>query len=305
MSPGRACRNCTPSTIRVPDHSGSNGTRRRRAGAIGSGTDYRCGQRQTGIRPGGRSARLAARRLRRSYAAILLVAACALLAGCAAPPPAETVGDHRTASAVGSGEQLAAILAERYQPTPGSRVYRVVPEHSLVRIRVYRAGTLARLGHNHLIAVRELHGWWRQGGDGAGRGDLWFAVDRLTVDEPALRRAAGGDFAAPQAPDAIAATRDNMLGERVLAADGHPLVTVAARYRPASGSAELRIRLRGVERRYRVPVELSERGRRQQLRGELALRLSDFGLEPFSTLGGALRVADELRINFRVEAEAV
>jgi hypothetical protein len=39
--------------------------------------------------------------------------------------------------------------------------------------------------------------------------------------------------------------------------------------------------------------------------GELRLRQSDFGITPFSVLGGALTVEDELRVRYRLLARRV
>ncbi len=243
----------------------------------------------------------------------LFVAALALLfslAGCgpmrqpADPPPGAPSGAAVSAPAEIEAD-FAAEMAARFAPQPGSRVFRVRPAQSLVQIRVFREGSLARLGHNHLIAVRQLRGWWRQAADGTGTAQLWFDVDRLTVDEPVLRQAAGPGFGRQPDAAAVAATRANMLGDQVLAAETHPRVRIAASYRPSDLSAGLEIELRGVRREFRLPVELVADGPLRVVRGELPLRLSDFGLEPFSALGGALRVADQLQIGFRIEAEPV
>jgi hypothetical protein len=179
--------------------------------------------------------------------------------------------------------------------------WRVDTAQSLVQVRVYREGLLARLGHNHLIAVRSLEGSAWRAEDGSVRAELGVAAAELTVDEPDLRRAAGAPFARQPSDEAIAATRHNLLGPRVLAAADHPRIRVLARLPVGAQAATLRIQLRGVWREYRVPLERERRDAAEQLQGRFRLRLSDFGLEPFSTLGGALRVADELGIDFSVQ----
>jgi hypothetical protein len=39
--------------------------------------------------------------------------------------------------------------------------------------------------------------------------------------------------------------------------------------------------------------------------GELSILQSDFGITPFSALGGTLQVGDELKLRYRIEAVAV
>src|SRR5580658_9387871 len=74
-----------------------------------------------------------------------------LLAGCAvrpAPPPAP-----------GSAQGVAPGAA--FPETPAPHVgtpYDVIPQESLLTILVYRGGTLASAGHNHVIASHDLTG---------------------------------------------------------------------------------------------------------------------------------------------------
>ena len=129
----------------------------------------------------------------RRFAVTLAVALVWTLNACGPPRMPPSPSEPSPSGARVAAEPIAGTTA-RYAPRPGSRVYRIRPDLSLVEIQVFREGSLARLGHNHLIAVRDLRGWWRQGADGRGQADLWFAADRLTVAEPALRQAAGPEF---------------------------------------------------------------------------------------------------------------
>src|SRR4051812_19691820 len=61
------------------------------------------------------------------------------------PPPTENPSPAPVSQAAG-------------QPVPGSRELAVVPAESLLQIFVYRGGKMARLGHNHVIAVHQLAG---------------------------------------------------------------------------------------------------------------------------------------------------
>ena len=192
---------------------------------------------------------------------------------------------------------------DRFAVPPGAAEWRLDLAHSLVQIRVYRAGRLAHLGHNHLVAARHIEGRLHRFVD-RWFADLAFPVDRLTVDEPALRQAAGADFAASLSPAAVAGTRANLLGPRVLDAARFPSVRVRAVMDAKAAAADLWLVVRGRTFAATIPVRLDERADRLVATGWLQLRHADLGLEPFSALGGALRVAETLEIEFRLSAYA-
>ena len=102
----------------------------------------------------------------------------------------------------------------------------------------------------------------------------------------------------PSAAD-IAGTRANMLSERGLDALRYPTVNVEVEGLQGEGghwAAALRITLHGQQRRYWVPVRIEPEGKAWRVRLELALAQSDFGLQPFSVLGGLLAVQDVLQL---------
>ena len=98
----------------------------------------------------------------------------------------------------------------------GKPVYRIDPAQSLIVIEVRRGGSLARLGHDHVVASHEVTGYIAPG---EGRADLYVALARMQIDEPALRKEAGFDTQ-PTESD-IEGTRSNML-THVLEAEKFP-----------------------------------------------------------------------------------
>src|SRR5947209_17218286 len=103
----------------------------------------------------------------------------------------------------------------------GKPVFRVDSRESLVVIEVRRSGSLARLGHDHVVASHEVGGYVAPD---EGRADLYVALARLEVDEAALRAEAGFDTQ-PTESD-IEGTRANML-VRVLEADKFPFALIS------------------------------------------------------------------------------
>ena len=116
-------------------------------------------------------------------------------------------------------------------------VYAVDAAASDIHWRVYKAGSFARFGHNHVISVGELMGKvTRDAQSGAATFELTIPVAGLVVDDPALRSLYGEEFSSKPSEKDIAGTRDNMLGERVLDAEHHP--TLIVRWRLDGDSLE-------------------------------------------------------------------
>lgn len=179
--------------------------------------------------------------------------------------------------------------------------WRIAPD-SEIAVTVRRGGAFARLGHDHVVAVRGLEGRATAGSAGEPAHAVFrFRLDAMEVDNGDMRAKAGLD-STPSA-DAIAGTRHNML-VKVLDAEHYPEVLVQA---TQSGPAELQadITLHGVTRRYTIPAEI-RRGADGQggisASGTFTLRQTDFGITPFSVLGGALAVQDTLELRFAVRA---
>jgi hypothetical protein len=66
----------------------------------------------------------------------------------------------------------------------GEPVFRVDPARSLVVIEAHRAGSLVRVGHDHVVASHDVQGY---AAPDQGRSDLYVPLGRLVVDEPELR----------------------------------------------------------------------------------------------------------------------
>lgn len=231
----------------------------------------------------------------------LLLGACAPapVAPPAVPPPAQ-------APAQQAAEQSADPEAWYAGPeAAGQRILDINPAASLVAVTVHRGGALARLGHDHVVASRTLAGFVAPD---QGRADFHFRLDAMTVDEPGLRSEAGFDTQPSEA--AIAGTRTNML-DKVLDAERYPLVRVHVARSEAAGAGgavmandtlDVDLTLHGVTRRYRIPVAMEVRDGTLFASGTASIRQSDFGIVPFSVMGGALAVEDGLDLRFTIAA---
>jgi hypothetical protein len=222
----------------------------------------------------------------------LLLGAALLAAGCAQVPPSAPPEAARP----GAPDLDAAYYrgaAER-----GARVYRVEPGDSLVVVRVYRGGRLAKLGHDHVVSSREPRGFIDAD---KGRADLYVAVEGLAVDDPAQRAAAGFE-SAPSESD-IAGTRSNML-EKVLEAERFPFVVLRVRALEQD-TVQAELSLHGVTRPLRIPAKIERGAERFEVSGSFAINQTDFGIAPFSVFGGALAVQDRVDLSFAIHAARI
>jgi hypothetical protein len=142
--------------------------------------------------------------------------------------------------------------------------------------------------------------------DPAGtRFDIGFPVGELTVDEPALRAAAGPDFAPGVPESARAGTRDNLLSEALLDAAHHPVIRLRATDVRAAGDAYdvgVEVILKGSSYALHVPVTVQREDGSIVASGEFPLRQTQLGLEPFTVALGALVVLDDMRVRFEIVA---
>jgi hypothetical protein len=218
----------------------------------------------------------------RYYLLPLLLAACTSqtpLAPPAAPPAATSTAWYQQAA------------------REGRKIYAIDSSASLITVIVRRGGPMARFGHDHVVASRTITGF---AAPEAGRADFQFRLDELSVDDTALRVAAG--FTTQPDADAIAGTRNNML-TRVLDAQAHPLVLLhAERSATAGDTVRLTVTLHGVSRTMEVPVILEHGAGSLTASGAFTLLQSDFGITPMSVLGGAIKVEDQMELQFRITA---
>jgi polyisoprenoid-binding protein YceI len=231
-------------------------------------------------------------------AAAVGAAFISLLAGCATRQPGPAPGPPAKAPA-------AAAAAGTAIPA-GAKVFDIDPRRSILTIRVYRSGPMARLGHNHVITSEEETGFAWRGPTPADSGfELKVPVSSLVVDDPAARVAAGADFEGSVPESAREGTQKNLLRTEVLDLAQFPDVTVRAAGLGGTWQdpvAHADVTLKGVTRRIEVPFDLADAGGTLTARGSFRMRQTEFGMVPFSVAGGAIQVADELVLGFEIVA---
>ena len=220
-----------------------------------------------------------------------------LLAGCAATPPlVQPPPDHYDET--------------WYQSAPAGQSYRIDPDASRIQITVRRAGWLKFLGHDHILVNSGVEGWaWIDDTRGTGRADVRINVQDFVVDPEELRLEYGSTFGPQPSAAAVAATRRNLLGPRVLDAANYPYLTGRAEFVEWIDADHVRLAVSlGVKSHLwqgEVEAELRESPDCLSLLAELPLDHRDLGLRPIGVYAGAISVAQRLVVRLELTARPV
>lgn len=227
----------------------------------------------------------------RMTALVLALAACWPLAGAATGVRFSEVG----------------VAASSLQSDRIAGSYAVDTDRSFIVAKLKKAGLLRFLGHEHGV----LPGAWSAEVDidpddpGASRLEVRIETASLIIDTPEARRLAGVDPDGPDDDD-VAEIRETMLSDEQLDAAAFPTILFTAR-RVRVGDDELRIEgdltIHGERRRIGVDAELRREDDGVTVGGEFEIELRDFGIEPVS-IGGVVKVANEVEIRFEIHAAA-
>jgi polyisoprenoid-binding protein YceI len=188
------------------------------------------------------------------------------------------------------------------------RVYTIDPAASDLHWLTYKAGSLQRLGHNHVISVGRPDGTVtvNTADLSKSRFDITIPVEGLVVDNPELRNELGPDFTSMPTADDIAGTRKNMLGDKLLQAEKFPSIHVRGTgpYGAAgSQTFKLTVDLVGKSIDLTVPAEVKVDDSGVSAHGTFEVTHSELGLQPFSVMLGAIQVADKMSFSYDIKAK--
>jgi polyisoprenoid-binding protein YceI len=158
--------------------------------------------------------------------------------------------------------------------------------HSIITIRVFKAGVFSALGHDHEIAAPVAGGFV----DTAAR-----SVE-VRVHAPALRV-----HDAKVSDEDRTKIQTTMVGPEVLDAERYSEIVFRSKRAEAAGADSWTVHgdltLHG--QTHPVDVEVRETGGRY--RGTARFRQTEFGIKPIKVAGGAVRVKDEIRVEFDIQ----
>jgi polyisoprenoid-binding protein YceI len=182
------------------------------------------------------------------------------------------------------------MMAERYA---------VDPRQSRFVVKVSASGMLSALGHNPTIAIRDFIG-----------------EVRFTLDEPenaslSIKMQAGSFEVTGDMSRKDRREMQRRMHEEVLKTGNHPEIVFESAHVEAEKITDSQYRvqlqgdlsLNGTTRRERVDAQITLSGDTLRTHGEFIIRQTDYGIEPATAVGGALKLKDELQCSFDILAQ--
>lgn len=172
--------------------------------------------------------------------------------------------------------------------------YAIDARGSRVTIKAFASGILSAMGHNPVIAARDVSG------------EIRFATGALEVSELRLRIATSSLSVQNDASDKDRREIERIMREEVLEVDRYPeIVFVGSKTtvaQPSGGPLRADVdgdlTLHGVTRPQRVQVQVFLMGDTVRSQGQFEVRQTDFGIKLVSVAGGVLKIKDELQCSF-------
>jgi polyisoprenoid-binding protein YceI len=164
--------------------------------------------------------------------------------------------------------------------------YRLGPEDGTLSIQTGRTGAAAKAGHDLLIEVTAWQGTLRVGDDPADT-SVELEADATSLH---VREGSGG---MQSLGDDDKANIRTTIHDDVL--KGHAIAFRSTAVTGADGQLTVQgeLTLAGTTRPLAFDLAVDDAGR---LRGAAVVKQTDWGMKPYSTLFGALKVADEVRV---------
>jgi hypothetical protein len=186
--------------------------------------------------------------------------------------------------------------------THGAGTYEFGPESGRVLVRTTREGLAARAGHDLTLEITD---WLAQvTTPGEGRVAETTVTADLGLGSLTVREGTGG---AKPLTDRdrreIQKQAHKILGDAARAGfESRQIIpsSTSSAGSPAAGEIEGTLTMHGVSRGIRLEVTSQEPGR---YRGSTTIRQTDFGITPYSGFFGALKIRDEVTVEFEVSIE--
>ncbi len=195
-----------------------------------------------------------------------------------------------------------AAAALNVQSQGKAHTYTIVPGESSFWVFVPKAGLLSSFGHDHNIGVKSFSGKVVVPEAGTGGGSLELEVNAQSL--------------------VLLDTKPSEEDRKKITNSMHNEVLESAKYQKISfksvSISDLKsagaesytftlngdLTLHGVTKRIALPVNAKINAQQLRAGGKYTLKQSDFGIKPFSAVGGAVKVKNEVVVNFDIVAKA-
>lgn len=181
-----------------------------------------------------------------------------------------------------------------------AHTYKLVPAESSLWVFVAKAGLFSAFAHDHQIGVKSFSGSITVPESGATSGALTLDIEAqsLTVlDQKVSEKDRTEIF--------------NSMHSTVLESEKYPKIafkSAAISDLKQTGEQTYNftvngdLSLHGVTKRIAVPVGATITPQQLRATGKYTLRQTDFGIKPYSAAGGAVKVKNEVVVNFNIVA---
>ena len=187
-----------------------------------------------------------------------------------------------------------------------SGTYELGPASGRVLVKTGRAGLAAKAGHDLTLEIIDWQARGTTPGEaGGGVADATVTAD-LGLGSLTVREGTGGakpltDRDRRDIQDQVRkilgdAARAGFASQRIIPS------STSSSGAPSAGAIEGTLTMHGVSRGVRLQVTSPEPGR---YRGTATVRQTDFGITPYSGFFGALKLQDEVTVEFEVRIEGL
>ena len=203
---------------------------------------------------------------------------------------------------------LCALLGSPRAAGAAPRAYKLIPKRCSLVVHLLKDGAGARFAHDHVIQARKLSGSVTLDPEAPGLTSIQVRVETRSLDPDAasLRKKYG--LPGHLSPGDRTKVTANLRAEDQLDVARYPFITfrstgVKALKKPGRFEVTGELTLRGVTRKVSLMVKVRLEGGTLKGGGQLRIKQSDFGYEPFSAGLGLIKVKDRVTINIYLEAK--
>jgi len=175
--------------------------------------------------------------------------------------------------------------------------YRLGPEESSFTVQAFAEGLFSAFGHDPVIAIRDFEG------------EAQFVPGTLETAAVKIRINAKGLALTGDTKEKDRVEIETTMRNQVLEVEKYPEVVFSSSNISASRVAEGRYRVRVIgdlsfhgvtQKNLWITSEATVSDQELRARGDFSLKQSDFGIKPFSAVGGTIKLKNELKFSFDI-----
>lgn len=179
-------------------------------------------------------------------------------------------------------------------PAVKAKTYTIVPGESSIGVFVAKAGIASFVAHDHNMAVKTLSGQVIVPAAGAAQGSLELDMDARSL------------VIYDKISDKDKAEITKSMNDVVLESGKYPKITFrstgVSNFTGSGLTVNGNLTLHGTTKPIAIPVALAATPQQLRATGKYTLRQTDFGITPYSALGGTVKVKNEVVISFNIIA---